>query len=126
MTGESLERAVDAYVAAWNTADEAARRALLERAFAADGSYADPSARIEGREALVVHSRRYAQRAPGSSIAVTSGIAAHGDVACFTWRVMGPDGGTTAEGIDFVTAGPDGRLREVRGFFGAYRAPQPR
>lgn len=123
MTGEPLEQVVADYVAAWNTADETARRHLLERSFAADGRYTDPSARVVGREALVAHSRRYAERAPGSSITVTSAVDVQGDVACFTWHVTGPDGAVTVEGIDVVTAAPDGRLRDVRGFFGAYRAP---
>ena len=125
MTAAPLEEAVVAYVTAWNTADEQTRRDLLERSFADDGTYTDPSARVVGREALVVHSRRFAERLPGSSIAVTSAVAARDGVACFTWRVTGPGGETLREGIDFVVAGPDGRLREVRGFFGAYRAPGP-
>lgn len=124
MADWSLEQVVLAYVAAWNTADVAARRDLLERCFAADGTYTDPAAMVEGREALTAHARRFAERWPGSSIAVTSRVDAHDGVACFTWRLAGPDGATVREGIDFVTAGADGRLREVRGFFGAYRAPQ--
>lgn len=63
-----------AYVTAWNTADESARRDLPERAFAADGTYADPSARVVGRAALVAHSRRYAEHTPGPSVAVTSPV----------------------------------------------------
>ncbi|MGI8680427.1 MAG: hypothetical protein ACR2LX_17435 [Jatrophihabitans sp.] len=54
---------------------------------------------------------------------MTSPIDAHGGGGCFTWRLVGPDGATLREGIDFVAAAADGRLGEVRGFFGAYRAP---
>jgi hypothetical protein len=125
MTRLPLEQAVVAYVAAWNTADERARRNLLERSFSSDGTYADPQATVVGREALVAHSRRFAQDLPGSSIVLTSAIDVHGAFACFTWRAVGPNGATLREGIDFVTAGPDGRLREVRGFFGAYRVSEP-
>lgn len=63
------------------------------------------------------------ERWPGASIGLTSEIDIHDGAACFTWRVTGPDGGALHEGIDFVLAGADGRLREVRGFFGPYRAP---
>jgi hypothetical protein len=122
----ALSRVVADYVAAWNSADESDRRALLERSFAADGRYLDPAARIEGREALVGHARQFATRWPGAVIEQTSAVDVHRDGACFTWRVRGPDGGTVHEGIDVVIAGPDGRLREVRGFFGAYRSPYPR
>ncbi len=126
MADHGLEPTVLAYVAAWNTEDEADRRELLERACAADGIYIDPGARVVGRDALVVHSRRYAERSPGSSIALTSGIDQHDGRACFTWRAIGPDGATIREGIDFVAAGPDGRLAEVHGFFGAYTSPHRR
>ena len=123
MPPHDLATVVADYVAAWNCADEADRRALLQRSFAVDGRYADPGVRIEGREALVGHARRFATRCPGAVIELTSAVDAHGDAACFTWRVAGPDGGPVHEGIDVVVAGPDGRLQEVRGFFGAYRSP---
>jgi hypothetical protein len=125
MTGSALQRAVLAYVAAWNTADEASRRELLGQSFAVDGTYVDAGAEVLGREALVAHARRFADRWPGSSITRTSGIDEHGVVGCFTWRVVGPDGATLREGIDFVTVDADGRLSEVRGFFGSYRSPLP-
>lgn len=120
----SLEQAVLAYVDAWNAADDAVRRDLLERSFAADGTYHDPASAVVGREALIAHTRLLAQRRPGSTVSVTSRIDVHDGVGCFTWRVAGPDGATLREGIDFVASGADGRLREVRGFFGTYRAPQ--
>ncbi len=107
MADDDLVRTVLAYVAAWNTEAEADRRELLERAFATDGIYVDPGARVLGRDALVVHSRRYAERLPGAGIALTSGIDVHDGRACFTWRATGPDGATIREGIDFVTAGAD-------------------
>jgi hypothetical protein len=36
------------YAAAWDAHDEGERRALLERAWADDGVYCDPTARIVG------------------------------------------------------------------------------
>lgn len=123
--GSDLVRAVRAYVAAWNTPDDAARRRLLEEAFAEDGCYLDPVATVVGREALVVHARRFAQRRPGAIIALTSGIAEHSGSACFTWRVIGPDGAALREGIDFVSVDAEGRLCRVIGFFGEYRSPHP-
>jgi ketosteroid isomerase-like protein len=125
MTDSALADVVRAYVAAWNTPDLAAREELLQRSFAADGSYADPAATVAGREALVVHARRFAQRWPAAVITLTSGIDSHGAVACFTWRLADADGDVLREGIDFVRAGEDGRITEVRGFFGAYRSPSP-
>ena len=46
---------VAAYIDAWNTPDDARRRALLERAWADDGTYTDPTARVAGRAALHAH-----------------------------------------------------------------------
>ena len=46
---------VTAYGSSWNEPDEAARRQLLESAWADDGTYCDPTASVEGREALVAH-----------------------------------------------------------------------
>jgi hypothetical protein len=46
---------VTAYGSAWNEPDEAARRQLLESAWADHGTYCDPTANAEGREALVAH-----------------------------------------------------------------------
>ena len=123
MAEQTLEQSVLAYVAAWNTTDSTARRELLERSFAADGTYTDPAASVVGRVALAEHLRVVAQRRPGASIAVTSPIDAHDGAGCFTGRLVAPDGATLREGIDFVAADADGLLGEVRGFFGAYRAP---
>ena len=41
------------FYAAWDARDEGERRALLERAWADEVVYRDPSARLEGREALM-------------------------------------------------------------------------
>ncbi|WP_300007008.1 nuclear transport factor 2 family protein [Pseudonocardia sp.] len=123
MTDTDLVRAVRAYVAAWNTADDGARRRLLAESFAEDGCYLDPSAAVVGREALIAHTRAFGQRWPGAVIELTSGIDEHSGSACFTWRVRGPGGETLHEGLDVVSADTDGRLCQVIGFFGGYRSP---
>lgn len=56
---------VRTYVEAWNEPDEAPRRELLRRSWARDGVYTDPLVRVEGREALVRHTRKFADRWPG-------------------------------------------------------------
>lgn len=123
MSDSPLVRAVRAYVAAWNTPDDEVRRRLLAGSFAEDGSYYDPSATVVGREALAAHTRAFTQRWPGAVIELTSGIDEHPGFACFTWRVLRPDGETLREGLDVVSADADGRLSRVVGFFGAYRSP---
>jgi hypothetical protein len=44
---------LDAYNAAWGEPDVAARRGLLEKAWADDGVYTDPMTIAAGREALI-------------------------------------------------------------------------
>lgn len=118
-----LARSVADFVAAWNTADEARRRALLEASFAADGTYVDPAVRLVGRAALEAHCARLAAERPGAVIVATSAVDEHGGGGCFTWRVVGPDGTTLREGLDVVATDATGRLARVVGFFGDYRSP---
>lgn len=106
------------YVAAWNEPEEGARRELLAHSWADDGTYCDPSVHLEGREALVHHARKFAQRWPGARIEFTSGMDEHHGFIRFTWRVAGADGATLRRGTDFGIVGPDGRLTGIVGFFG--------
>lgn len=123
MPESPLARTVAAYVAAWNTTDADRREALLEAAFAADGTYADPSVRLPGRAALEAHCTRLTAQRPGVRIDLTSGIDEHPGGACFTWAVFDPAGRVLREGLDVVTLDGDGRITQVLGFFGAYRSP---
>ena len=43
---------VDTYIALWNEADPARRRALVEQTFTADGEYLDPLMRGEGTDGI--------------------------------------------------------------------------
>ena len=109
---------IEAYAAAWNEAEEAGRRRLLERSWADDGTYTDPTAHVEGREALARHIAGLQQRVPGARIFLTSGVDEHHGVLRFTWRLVGPDETMTVEGVDFGELSSDGRLRRIVGFFG--------
>jgi len=114
-----VQAVVEAYVAAWNEPDDALRTVLLERSCTGDATYTDPSVHLVGRPALVAHARRFAERWPGAHIAITSPINEHHKSIRFRWRVVGPDGATRRQGVDFAELGPDGRLRHVVGFFDA-------
>ena len=81
---------VATYGAAWGEADEAQRRALLEKAWSEDGVYLDPTGRADGREALVQHIGGFQQMMPGHRIDMVSGVGhdrtrareGGGEVAC--------------------------------------------
>jgi hypothetical protein len=109
---------VRAYVDAWNEPAEAARRELLHRSWADDGVYTDPLVCVEGREALVRHSRKFADRWPGARVVTTSGVDEHHGFVRFTWRLVSPGGEVLRDGMDFGELCPDGRLRRIVGFFG--------
>jgi len=114
----SISETVAAYAAAWLETDEAKRRRLLEAAWADDGVYTDPTAHVEGRDALVAHIEGFLVQMPGARIRPTSGVDVHHDRLRFTWLMDGADGKPMMEGIDFGEVGPDGRLRRIVGFFG--------
>ncbi len=114
------EETVAAYAAAWNEADEDARRALLERSWTEDGVYIDPTGRAEGRSALVRHIGGFHARMPGNRIEMASGVDEHDGLLRFTWQMLGPDGVVALDGMDFGELDGDGRLKLIVGFFGPF------
>jgi SnoaL-like domain len=113
-----VSEVVTAYGAAWNEPDEGGRRELLEQAWADDGVYCDPTARADGREALVAHLAGFQDRFRGARIELASGVDEHDGWLRFAWTMVGADGTTMLEGFDVGELAPDGRLRRIVGFFG--------
>lgn len=108
-----------AYMGAWNEGDEAARLALLQKAWADDATYTDPQSDVAGRDGLSGLIAGFHQQMPGARIEATSGIDQHHDKVRFTWKLVGANGAAMIEGIDFGELAPDGRLQRIVGFFGA-------
>ena len=115
----TTEEIVLAYVAAWSETDEGKRRALLEKSWAEDGTYTDPTVEVVGREALVQYIGRIHQRFAGHRILLTSGVDEHHSRLRFTWAMVNPEGIRVSEGIDFGEVGSDNRLIRITGFFGS-------
>jgi hypothetical protein len=111
---------VAAYGAAWAETDEGKRRELLERAWAEDGTYLDPSGHAEGREGLATHIAGFQQTFAGHRIDFTSGVDEHDGYLRFAWTMTGPDGNSVMEGVDFGRLDEDGRLASIVGFFGPW------
>ena len=84
----STEEIVLAYVAAWTETDEGKRGALLEKSWAENGTYTDPTVEVVGREALVQHIGSIHQRFAGHRILLTSGIDEHHARLRFTWAMV--------------------------------------
>ena len=115
---------VRAYADAWSEPDRALRQQLLERIWAEDGTYTDPTAHIAGRSGLVDHIGAFFEQFPGAHVELTSEIDAHHVMLRFTWRMVLEDGEVLGEGTDFGEMSPDGMLHRIVGFFGAL-APSP-
>lgn len=115
----TVEEIVLAYVAAWVETDEGKRRALLEKSWAENGTYNDPTVEVVGREALVQHIGGIHKRFAGHRILLTSGVDEHHGWLRFTWAMVSPEGSRVSEGIDFGEVSSDGRLISITGFFGS-------
>ena len=112
------------YAGAWSEPDRALRHRLLERVWAEDATYTDPTAHDSGRSGLVDHIGGFFEQFPGARVELTSGIDAHHDKLRFTWRMVLGDGKVFVEGTDFGEMSPDGKLHRIVGFFGPL-APTP-
>ncbi len=110
---------VTAYGAAWNEADAGKRRTLLERAWADDGTYTDPTSDGAGRDALLEIIAGFHIQSPGGSIVITSGIDQHHNRIRFAWDFRDATGKTVISGIDAGELADDGRISKIVGFWGA-------
>jgi len=103
------------YLESWNTTDAAARRALIDELWAEDGSYTDPLAVAEGRDAIDATIAAVQGQFAGLRFALAGPVDAHHDIARFTWT-LGPDGGEPlVVGFD-VAVLDNGRIRAIHGF----------
>ena len=112
--------AVTAYAAAWAESDEESRRSLLEKAWADDGIYMDPTAKVEGHEALVKHIGGFLAQMGEARRRRSSGVEVHHDVLRFEWEIVTADGTVVAAGFDYGETAQDGRLKRIVGFFGPF------
>lgn len=109
---------VDGYFAMWNEIDTTRRREVIRKTWSEDGSYVDPMFSAEGPDALDAMVAGVHERFPGHRFRKTGAVEAHNDRARWGWELAGPEGGPpVAAGFDFAVLAPDGRLREVTGFF---------
>jgi hypothetical protein len=112
-----IDTVVNTYIATWNEPDADRRRALVEQAFAEDGSYVDPLMSGEGPDAIAAMIGGAQAQFPGHRFELAVAPDAHHDVVRFAWHLVGEaDGTTVAVGQDFATLAGDGRLRSVVGF----------
>ena len=109
---------VDTYLAMWNEEDPGRRGEHIAQAWAEDGRYVDPLLEADGHAALSEMAATVQAHYPGHRFRRVSGVDAHHDQVRFGWELCAPDGSVTVAGVDIGVLAPDGRLRQITGFFG--------
>ena len=104
---------VDTYVGAWNEADSAARRVLLERCSTEVVELIDENGRLNGYEALGALIAAFHEKVPGARVVRSSGIDEFGGIARYSWDIVTGDGTTVMVGLDVVEHATDGRLQRI-------------
>jgi hypothetical protein len=109
---------VDTYLSAYNEADEAARLALLEDAFAAEGRLIDPPLEGEGHGGISDMMAAVHQQFPGHTFRRSSGVDEHHGQLRYGWELCDPTGAVVLAGMDVGEVDAQRRLVRVAGFFG--------
>jgi hypothetical protein len=108
---------IEEYIASWNETDADARRALIDQVWAADGSYTDPMAELNGRAQIDAGIAGVQQMFAGLVFSLAGPVDANHNQARFTWHLGPADGGEPVViGFDVAVLDPVGQIRNVLGF----------
>jgi hypothetical protein len=111
-----MQEIIKRYLEAWNETDAAARLALVESVWAADGSYTDPLADVCGPDAIAGLIGAAQQQFAGLVFTLGGPVDANHNQARFTWH-LGPDGGEPIViGFDVMVLDSAGQIASVHGF----------
>lgn len=110
-------RTVAGFLELWNAADPAVRRAAIERTYADDGCFSDPTAQITGHDAIEQHVIGTMAIFGGRTFRQAGDIDVHHDRLRFSWEMVAPDGTVELHGLDVVHLAADGRMVDSTGFF---------
>lgn len=104
------------YIATWNEKDPTARRALIERSWAADARYVDPLADVSGHDGVDAAVAGVQQTFAGFEFRLAGPVDGHHDQCRFGWE-LGPAGqDAPIAGFDVIEIDGSGRIRKVLGF----------
>ncbi len=113
-----IDTVIDGYFAMWNETDPRRRREAIAATWSPEARYVDPMVAADGPEELDAMVAGVHERFPGHRFRLTGAVDAHHDRARWNWELAGPGGAApVVVGVDFAVLAPDGRLREVTGFF---------
>ncbi|MCY0858005.1 nuclear transport factor 2 family protein [Cupriavidus sp. D39] len=122
LAATDLAALADRYLAAWNEADAARRRALIVSTWTESASYVDPLMRGDGHAGIDAMIAAVQARFPGLRFSRATPVDAHGGNLRFTWELAPVGAAAVVVGTDFATVAADGRLQSMTGFID--RAPQ--
>jgi hypothetical protein len=112
-----LTELVGKYLDIWNEPDADSRTKAIAEVWAGDGSYTDPMAAVQGREAIAGLVTAVREQFPGYVFKLISNVDTHHNLARFTWELVPAAGGESVViGFDVAVANQDGQLRDVYGF----------
>ena len=105
------------YIAVWNEPDAESRRRTVAGLWTEDGTYTDPLAAAEGRQAVEGVITGVREQFPGHFFRLLGNADTHHNVVRFRWELV-PEGGdeSVVEGFDVAVVADDGRVRDVYGF----------
>src|SRR5947209_5210186 len=89
--GIPMSDLIERYLACWNEADAATRRALIAQNWTEDLSYVDPMVEVSGADELDSTIGAVQEQFPGFVFTPAGPVDAHHDIARFTWG-LGPAG----------------------------------
>ena len=114
---QEIQGVIERYIAAWNEADPARRRGLVDALWAPDGSYTDPLADARGRDEIDGLIGAVQQQFPGYVFTLGGPVDGHHNQGRFSWH-LGPSGGgePVVIGFDVVVLDDGGQIRSVHGF----------
>ena len=113
-----IRQVLNGYFAMWNEPDPARRRQIIEETWTRDASYIEPLMAAEGHEDLNEGVAALQAQFPGHELRPAGRIDSHHDRVRWSWELFGPQGGAPmASGTNVGVLSPDGRLRQVTGFF---------
>ncbi|MGP4016838.1 nuclear transport factor 2 family protein [Saccharopolyspora sp. 5N708] len=112
----SSNELLDRYIAAWNERDAIKRRAAVDELWTAEGTYTDPLADVEGREAIDSVIAAVQGQFPDFVFRAGEVFDAHHNIARFTWELGPADAEAVVVGFDVAVLDDNGRIRNVHGF----------
>ena len=116
-----MSAAIETFFSAWGMDSDAARAAAITRAYATNGTYADPRSQgtLTGAEAVAAYVNMFSANAPGWTATVVKSDAIAG-----VHRVTVAFGGKGPDGADMVQHGQyfadmiEGKITRMIGFVG--------